>query len=481
MTINLTYLDDYGRIRIEATGLPGVPVSVEKSISTTTDKIWEYVRGGIEMLPNSGAIELYDSEFVTEVETFYRIVPQHIGLYIPGSGFAQSNDHSSFDITGDITLRADATLRNWARGANQGLVGKFVTTTNQRSYLFRVTDAGFLQFVWTTNGQATTQRTITSKIPVPAAPGQRLAVEVSFDVNDGAGNCIATFRVAPTMAGPWSELGDPVVAVSATSIHSGSAPLIAGAWGSGTTEVMDGTLHSIQVINSAGNTVASPNFASRPFGTSSFQDAQGRTWSIQGSAVLTGQEIERASITPPDDGIWLVNPLYPSLNRRIVVQEYSGITREPRDAVFLAKDRSNPLSVGGVRGPRQFTLRLATDNIFPDAAVDAPTQAAMLDLILASGHVFFIRVPSDRRMPGGYIRVGRTSSDRIVRKGDYTPQYIELECTQAEPYGPDIEAAFYTYRALANQFGSYTAVAAAHNAYKELLTHAANPEDFLVP
>src|SRR5690606_12417880 len=59
-------------------------------------------------------------------------------------------------------------------------------------------------------------------------PGERVALRATLDVDDGNGNHVVTFYSAPTIAGPWIQLGDPQIASGTTSIFSGNADLCIG-------------------------------------------------------------------------------------------------------------------------------------------------------------------------------------------------------------------------------------------------------------
>ncbi|HLU43496.1 MAG TPA: hypothetical protein VKZ67_00510 [Natronosporangium sp.] len=71
MAITLTYLDDLARVQITATDLAASEVRVERSVDGAP---WETVRGGVAAIPDSGAIELDDYEFGSDVGNEYRVV-----------------------------------------------------------------------------------------------------------------------------------------------------------------------------------------------------------------------------------------------------------------------------------------------------------------------------------------------------------------------------------------------------------------------
>lgn len=221
------------------------------------------------------------------------------GLLLDGSGFASTPDAASLDITGDIDLRADVSLADWTPGTNQGLIGKFVTTGDERSYLLRITTGGNIQMVWTVDGTMGTQISATSTIAVPATNTERVAVRATLDVDNGAAGRTITFYTAPTIAGPWVQLGAAVTTAGVTSIFSSNSALIAGAWGTGASEPMTGTLHAIEVRSGIdGTVVANPDFVAESPGTTSFEDGVGLTWTLNGTA----------QIVDASEGIVVANP-----------------------------------------------------------------------------------------------------------------------------------------------------------------------------
>ncbi len=66
------------------------------------------------------------------------------------SSYARTPDTAALDITGDIDLRVEASCDWYAEGFT-ALLGKWVSATNQRSYLLRL-ESGSLSVLWSTTG-----------------------------------------------------------------------------------------------------------------------------------------------------------------------------------------------------------------------------------------------------------------------------------------------------------------------------------------
>lgn len=208
------------------------------------------------------------------------------GLRLNGAAnsFSSTPDHASLDITGDIDLRVDLALTDWTPGATQTIIGKYLTTGNQRSYRLAVeATTGKLLLIWTTLG--VTAITRTSTVAPTVSDGEFLGIRATLDVDDGAGNHVARFYTSPDFV-TWTQLGDPVTTAGTTSIHSGSSPLEIGQH-SGLSERANGRVRRAEVRSGiAGTVVASPDFGSLKQHTRSLVDAQGRAWSLGAAAVV---------------------------------------------------------------------------------------------------------------------------------------------------------------------------------------------------
>jgi hypothetical protein len=221
-------------------------------------------------------------------------------FYLSLTGAAGSNatttDTGALDITGDIDVRLDATLERWIAlpGTGMELLGKFAPPSNQ-SWLLWVNSNRRLMFRNSADGTAIIDHQ--SSVAIPVLSG-RLAVRATLDADDLAAGHTVVFYTAPTMAGPWSQLGVPVVTAGTTSIFNSTAPLGVGDVPTSGFARPTGRVHSLQVLNGiAGTAVANPDFTAQPPGTPSFADAAGRTWTVNSPATVAGFDWEPI----PDD------------------------------------------------------------------------------------------------------------------------------------------------------------------------------------
>lgn len=195
---------------------------------------------------------------------------------------ATTPDAAVLDITGDIDIRLDLTPHSWRM--NQALAAKYDLTGDNRSWAFYINDDGDLNLIWSPDGTLAARIFSEATEPVPFTSG-RHAVRVTLDVNNGAGGHTATFYTADTIAGPFTQLGDPVITAGVTSIFSGNAELEVGSAVDITAGAYFGKYHKFELYSGiAGTLVANPDFRIQPAGTVFFNDttAAPRAWTAFG-------------------------------------------------------------------------------------------------------------------------------------------------------------------------------------------------------
>lgn len=207
-------------------------------------------------------------------------------LWVPsadGAGVVTPDD-ASLHITGDLDIRFEAqigTTSLWARRIVPGALSWFAGATAEVAYI-----------IWSPDG---TQGSLLF------TSGQRLgyATRITIDVDDGLGNNVTSFYRADSLDGPW-ELVDTVTQAGTTSIHAGTAPLVLGLGdfddftGVLTAPQDGGRFFRVEIRDGIdGTIVANPDFRSLAPGTTSFTDSAGRTWTMEGGALVVGPGPER--------------------------------------------------------------------------------------------------------------------------------------------------------------------------------------------
>ncbi|MFF9688992.1 hypothetical protein [Streptomyces sp. NPDC014623] len=199
------------------------------------------------------------------------------------TSYARTPDAAALDITGDLDLRVEATA-NWT-AASQALLGKWISATNQRSYLLRL-ENGSLILNWSPGGT-------TSQIAFGALPAlpRRAALRATLDVNNGAGGHTIRMYWAESLTGPWTDFTGPIVGVGTTSIYASTAPLeISPIAATGITP-LSGRVHRAEVRSGLGGTlVAAPDVRALTENTTSWADFAGRTWTLGAGATISDRE-----------------------------------------------------------------------------------------------------------------------------------------------------------------------------------------------
>ena len=206
---------------------------------------------------------------------------------------ARTPDTAALDITGDLDIRIDARLDNWGQEAFLELAAKQEFTTDHRTWrLVQLGASGKAELVWFTDGTAASGTSAQTTVALPAGPGDRIALRVTLDVNNGAGGWTVTWYTADTITGPWTQLGAPVTGAGVTSVFNSNAPLDVGDVGGMILNVPQGAIYSMRLYNGIGGTlVADADFAAQTPGTTSFTDSTGLTWTIEGNAAISDRVI----------------------------------------------------------------------------------------------------------------------------------------------------------------------------------------------
>lgn len=210
-------------------------------------------------------------------------------LVLPGTAGARVStpDHASLDITGDIDIRIDASLHDWVPPGVVELASKWTDAGNQRSWRL-VSSDGILFLGWTADGSTIKQLGATASLSSRVPLSRRLAVRATLDVNNGSGGHTVTYYTGPSIAGPWTQLGDAITDTGTTSIFSSSAPVEVGDLTDQTFTPPSGLVYAFELRSGiAGTVVANPDFTIQTAGATSFADGAGRTWTLTGGAVLS--------------------------------------------------------------------------------------------------------------------------------------------------------------------------------------------------
>lgn len=214
------------------------------------------------------------------------------------------NPTAALDVTGDFDLRVDISSDEWAM--KQTIAQRAVESTNSRDWTLQLLDRR-LSFMWFPAGTWASRIYRQSTAPLQAYTGQRLALRVTLDVNNGSGGHEVRFYTGRTVNDEeWELLGDPLVGAGTTSLYTGNAYMELGGgfeydWDPNTSAVypLQGRAYALQLRAGINGTprVNMKTSQAQP-GASTFVDATGVTWNRGGAAVLTNRHIRMAGEIP---------------------------------------------------------------------------------------------------------------------------------------------------------------------------------------
>lgn len=193
--------------------------------------------------------------------------------------------------TGDLDLRVKATLDHWGT-TNQDLLCKWGASGNQ-SYVFRQLSDGTLGLF----AQPSIGAGKFSTATVPFTAGSTGWVRVTMDVDNGSSQNVVTFYTS-TDGSTWTQLGSALTSSGTAPINASTAAVGLGDAVPTLGNPVPGNVFYAEVragIN--GTVVASPSFDTRtPNGSlftspSTLLDAQGNTWTRQGTASFATSNI----------------------------------------------------------------------------------------------------------------------------------------------------------------------------------------------
>jgi hypothetical protein len=204
------------------------------------------------------------------------------------ASYAQCPDSSGISITGDMDLQLDLTLDNWQQA--QSLASKWAQAGgSEKTWFLQLNETGTLTFAFSPDGSSVDAAT--SLLPVPIPPLGRMCLRVTYAHSSGT---VTFYTSPPGLSSPaWTQLGGAPTFGTSISLFNSTAPLQVGYAtdnGSGLPGIF-GKVHAMQLLSGIGGTAkASPDFTAQAAGTTSFTDAQGNTWTVEGTAEISDRK-----------------------------------------------------------------------------------------------------------------------------------------------------------------------------------------------
>jgi hypothetical protein len=202
---------------------------------------------------------------------------------------ARTPDNAALDITGDIDVRVEAALISWNRNQTTEICNKQQITGDQRSWRLMQASSNKIEFTWSVLGTSASAITVTSTMSPVVAPGGRIALRATLDVDNGLGGYTCTLWTAPTIAGPWKILGEPLeTTAGTTSIFNSTSPLDVGDTDGIVLAPPIGKFYAFQLYNGINGTlVADADFTGLAVGTTAWTDSVGRSWALNSAASIS--------------------------------------------------------------------------------------------------------------------------------------------------------------------------------------------------
>ncbi|MEV1006134.1 hypothetical protein [Streptomyces sp. NPDC049881] len=216
--------------------------------------------------------------------------PVHLAVPSATGAGARTPGSTTLDVAGDLDVRVEVALdrlpaqwdaappsgvRPWSAAA-QTLAARAQGT--QVSWVLAVNAWGSPLLAWSPDGTVGAVRQVQGRAVLPVVSGERIAVRAQLALATGT----VTFAVAPSLAGPWQQLGGPVGGAGPTSVYQPGAwlDLTMGAATAGTAIVAAGQYTSME-LRDGGTLLAAPDWRTAAPGDTTVTDPQGNVWTAE--------------------------------------------------------------------------------------------------------------------------------------------------------------------------------------------------------
>lgn len=466
MTINLSYNDDLSRVQLALSNLPDGTVRVERS---TNELFWLTVRGGVELPVESGSADLDDFEFAADVQNFYRVMgPAAVDTFTR----SESNGWGSDELGHAWGIQGGAAA-DYSVDGSAGVISVDVASSNRFATIDPSLDDADVQI-----------RTRLLVVPEGTANETNLILRHTpgVDETDDTQYQVSLFwrddqsvrlRISKVANGSFTDItGQQEIPGSFAAgdwwyirASAEGTTLRAKAWPDDGSSEPDWQLTETDSEHTSGR-----------IGVKS-RAATGNTFPLETEyddlLIHTEDAWEQDSITPSLNGrVWFKSIRYPFLNRPVsLLDRQETIGRGARDGVHDVTGRSTPVAVTDVRMSQAFELTLRVNTL---------AEARDMDLILASGDIFFVHVPAGSIVPGGYVWIDTSSQQRMFRASATAPHTFTLPCRIVAPPAPGIVGTTLVWQTVFDLYGDWNALLAANPTWADLLATVGSPDDLVV-
>lgn len=200
--------------------------------------------------------------------------PKNVGyVQLDGTSgdYVWTADSVTNDISGNIEVVMRVKATDWTAAANQTLAGKYVTTSNQRSWRFYVSTTGSIVLTASSDGIAVTSASIVPTVAL--VDNTWYWLRMRLQLTNGA-NSVGTLDIAADQAEEptvWTANGSQTAAII-TSVFNSTAPVEIGSFQNGTSERFAGQVSRCIVRDGFGGEVLSDFDARRCYGDGYYND-----------------------------------------------------------------------------------------------------------------------------------------------------------------------------------------------------------------
>src|SRR3990167_8423810 len=220
-------------------------------------------------------------------------------LSVPGiaSNYASSPDSAAVSLSGDQSIAARVSLKDWTPSANAVIWAHFRNAVGKCGVLLYITTNGLLHFLWSANGTDFSDKA--STVANTITDGASAWIMATFDVDNGAAGNDIKFYTAPDSASlptTWTQLGATVTTAGVASVFDTINQITIGTDEAGTDapQKIFRTVYLSGVVASDGTGVTivfDADFTAVPEGATSFVESSSNaaTVTINTSGTIPAQ------------------------------------------------------------------------------------------------------------------------------------------------------------------------------------------------
>ncbi|NEB00632.1 hypothetical protein [Streptomyces sp. SID13726] len=215
-----------------------------------------------------------------------------------GTSVLTTPTQTAFNVT-DLDVRLDIALESWEE--HQGLASRFTASGDNRSWGIYLGGSGQLALAWSATGSSTII-TRFSTDPVNAYNGQRIAIRVTLDVDNGASGYTLKFftgRTVDDQEHEWTQLGDAITGGATTAVFAASSQIEFGDVSGLVLPCLTGKGYAMKLMTSiGGSTAMRMTTQDASPGVTSFT-SNGLVWTVTGTGVsLSNQHVRMSGEVP---------------------------------------------------------------------------------------------------------------------------------------------------------------------------------------